>query len=495
MTGDGRVTRRNFLRGTLAAGTAAALLGEGAVGGATTPGGMAPSGAKGLGPGGTLLRPDSLPHPHLPPGTDTLPEIEHIVVLMMENHSFDDHLGMLGRGDGITLGPGGKPVNYNPNPEGGYIRAFHNPNTYGYAGVGVSQSWNSSHISWDRGTNMGFVKACNPSSMGYWTGDDLPFYYSMASQFPIGDRYFCSVMAQTYPNRRFLIAATALGNIATNKTGITGNPPNGTILERLEGYGISWRNYYPDVPSAALFLPEYIANQHDGKIVHFEQFYTDAASGSLPAFSLVDPYTNFSEESGDISVGEAYAATIVNAVLQSPVWDKTALIWTYDEHGGWYDHVPPAPAVRPDSVPPEITVPPDQPGSYDFTGFRVPVAVVSPWARRDHVSHVVYDHTSILKFVESKWNIPAMTYRDANANNLTDFFDFGAKRPPFAVPPTLAQPLNPFVGTPPANSNTASAFHTIAEPVPGNSPGSAHLATLPSGTEALLAGHARRYAT
>ena len=129
------------------------------------------------------------------------------------------------------------------------------------------------------------------------------------------------------------------------------------------------------------------------------------------------PTTNYSEESGDISIGEAYAATIINAVLQGPAWDKTALIWTYDEHGGWYDHVPPAPAVRPDNVPPEITVPPDQPGSYDYTGFRVPVAVLSPWAKRDHVSHVVYDHTSILKFIETKWNLPAMTYRDANANN------------------------------------------------------------------------------
>jgi len=456
---------------------------------------MAPSGARGLGPGGRLLLPDSLPHPHLPAGTDTLPQIDHVVVLMMENHSFDDHLGMLGRGDGLTLGPRGEPVNYNPDPSGGYIRSFHNPNTSGYVGNGVSQSWDSSHISWDHGTNMGFVKACNPSAMGYWTKDDLPFYHSMAEQFPIGDRYFCSVMAQTYPNRRFLIAATALGNVATNASGITKDAPNGTIFERLEAHGISWRNYYPDIPTCALFLPEYVANQHDGRVVHFEQFYTDAASGNLPAFSVVDPYNNYSEESGDISIGEAYAATIINAVLEGPAWDKTALIWTYDEHGGWYDHVPPAPAVRPDNVPPEITVPPDQPGSYDYTGFRVPAVVVSPWAKRDHVSHVVYDHTSILKFVESKWNIPAMTYRDANANNLTDFFDFGAAKPPFAEPPTLAQPLNPFVGTPPPSSNQASDFHPIADAVPGNSPPEAHLATLPPGTKALLARHAEQHAT
>ena len=195
--------------------------------------------------------------------------------------------------------------------------------------------------------------------MGYWTGEDLPFYYSMARQFPIGDRYFCSVMAQTYPNRRFLIAATALGDVATNATGISvTDAPNGTIFDRLDRHGISWKDYYPDLPTVALFLPEWNDNKPTARSSHFEQFFIDAAAGNLPAFSLVDPYTNFSEEGNDISIGEAYAVGVHHAVLHAPAWEKTALIWTYDEHGGWYDHVPPAPAVRPDNVPPEITVPP-----------------------------------------------------------------------------------------------------------------------------------------
>ena len=190
--------------------------------------------AKGLGPNGSLLQPGSRPYPHLPPGIDTMPQIEHIVVLMMENHSFDDHLGTLGRGDGLTLGPDGKPVNYNPDPSGGYVRSFHNPNTCGEMDSGISQSWNASHTSWDNGTNMGFVKACSGAAMGYWESDDLPFYHSMARLFPIGDRYFCSVMAQTYPNRRFLIAGTALGNIRTDGSGISKvDAPNGTIFDRL----------------------------------------------------------------------------------------------------------------------------------------------------------------------------------------------------------------------------------------------------------------------
>ena len=145
--------------------------------------------------------------------------------------------------------------------------------------------------------------------MGYWNGDDLPFYHSMARQFPIGDRYFCSVMAQTYPNRRFLIAGTALGDISTDASGISPvDAPNGTIFDRLNQYGITWKDYYPDIPTCALFEPVFLSNRD--KAVHVPQFFVDAASGNLPAFSLIDPYTNYSEESGDITVGEAYAAPV-----------------------------------------------------------------------------------------------------------------------------------------------------------------------------------------
>ena len=184
-----------------------------------------------------------------------------------------------------------------------------------------------------------------------------------------------SVMAQTYPNRRFLIAGTALGNISTDVTGISKvDAPNGTIFDRLNEYGISWKDYYTDLPTCALFEPVFLNNP--SKAVHVSQFFTDAASGNLPAFSLVDPYANFSEEDGDITVGEGYAALVINAVMQGPAWDKTALIWVYDEHGGWYDHVPPQPAVKPDNVAPMLK-PGDVPGSYDYTGFRVPCCVVS----------------------------------------------------------------------------------------------------------------------
>ncbi len=274
------------MAGSVAAGLAAAV--GPAVGSRAY---AATSAAKGLGPGGSHLRPETLPYPMLPAGTDTLPQIEHIVVLMMENHSFDDHLGTLGRGDGLTPGADGKPVNYNPNPAGGFVRSFHNPDTCGESDSGISQSWDASHICWDNGTNMGFVKGCGGAAMGYWKGGDLPFYHDMAKKFPIGDRYFCSVMAQTYPNRRFLIAGTALGDISTDGSGISGtDAPNGTIFDRLNEHGISWKDYYPDIPTCALFEPVLLNNPT--KAVHVSQFFVDAASGNLPAFSLIDPYVN-----------------------------------------------------------------------------------------------------------------------------------------------------------------------------------------------------------
>jgi len=453
--------------------------------------------ARGLGLAGSLLPPGSLPHPHLPPGTDTLPQIEHVVVIMMENHSFDDHLGMLNRGDGLTIGPDGKPVNYNPDPAGGYVRSFHNPNTCGESGSGITQSWNASHTSWDNGTNMGFVKGSSGAAMGYWDEADLPFYYSMARQFPIGDRYFCSVMAQTYPNRRFLIAGTALGNISTDVTGISKvDAPNGTIFDRLNQYGISWKDYYADLPTCALFEPVFLDNR--AKAVHMTQFFADAASGSLPAFSLVDPYDNFSEEDGDISVGEGYAALFIDAVMRGPAWDKTALFWVYDEHGGWYDHVPPQPAVKPDNVAPMLE-PGDLPGAYDYTGFRVPCCVVSAWSKKDYVSHQTFDHTSILKFVETKWNLPALTYRDANAHNMLDFFDLTATRPPFAEPPELKAPRNPFsspAALPPGSITTQqqALFHTTCTDLPAGSlpPAGARLAAVPPHANALLAAQRKR---
>ena len=160
-----------------------------------------------------LRKPGSLPYPNLPMGTDTIPQIEHIVVAMMENHSYDNRLGMLHRhdADGFQLGRDGLPIATNPYPNGDLQHAFHMPTTCQISGW-PSQEWEASHIQFAHGRNDGFVKSpSGPVSMGYWDRGDQPFYYSVAEVFPIADRYFCSVLGQTYPNRRYLMAATSHG--------------------------------------------------------------------------------------------------------------------------------------------------------------------------------------------------------------------------------------------------------------------------------------------
>ena len=232
--------------------------------------------------------------------------------------------------------------------------------------------------------------------MGYFTDRELPFYYGLGRTFPLADRWFGSVLAQTYPNRRFLMAGTAAGIVSTTADALTAPPPpNGNIFDRLSTYGISWRNYYSDLPSLAILFS--FASQNGDKLVPISQFFSDVAAGTLPGVPLVDPAFNggeSEENADDVRVGERFASRVINAVMSGPGWSKTLLVWLYDEHGGYYDHVPPPRAVLPDDIPPDITAPPDQPGRYDRYGFRVPAVVVSPYARPHHVSHRVRDHTA-----------------------------------------------------------------------------------------------------
>src|SRR5947209_7322137 len=335
------LTRRALLQG--AAGGAAAL-GLGAL----------PAWARPVAGATRLRRPHSLPFPHLPAGHPSMPEIRHIVVLMMENHSFDNILGMAGHEiralrclDGLTV-RGGKVRNFNRDAAGRRVYANHAATPCQLPSK-PSQAWNASHTSYDGGRNDGF-------GLASWL---------------------------ILPNVRNNPAQTARG--------------------------------FP-----------------------IDRFYSDAAAGRLPQFSFIDPnYTTTSEENPqDIQVGERFVSEIVHAVLHSPNWRHTALFVTYDEHGGYYDHVPPPRAIPPDAIKPQTYPGQNAPGGYDRYGFRVPLIVVSPWARRNYISRVVQDHTSMLAFIERKWNLPALTYRDANADPITDYFDFS--RPTFAAPPAIA---------------------------------------------------------
>ena len=407
-----------------------------------------------------LRHPGSRPDPTRPAGVDTLPGIEHIVVLMMENHSFDNLFGMLGRGDGFRCDRAGRPTATNPYGDGRIQHAFHMPTTCQLPST-PSQEWTASHVAFNGGHNDGFVRApisygspgtVGGVAMGYWTGEDLPFTYALARHFPIGDRWFCSTLAQTDPNRRYLIAATSAGMVDDIGTG-PGNavpdsglavPAAGTIFNLLDLYGIDWANYCASYPTGA--TPNlFPVNDAATEARHYKavgQFFTDAAAGRLPAFTLIDPDygTQSQENPQNIVVGEAFLAQVVKALGSSPQWATTMLIITYDEHGGYFDHVPPPVALSPDDIPPMV-----QPGESMYDGFarygfRVPSLVVSPYAKSDHVSSILYDHTSVLATIERKWNLPALTYRDANANDLLDFIDLRAldrKRPTFRRLPPL----------------------------------------------------------
>lgn len=389
-------------------------------------------------------KPGSLPYPELAVGTDTIPQVRHIVVLMMENHSYDNHLGMLSRAgaDGFKLGPDGKPAETNPYPDGTLQHAFRMPTTCQLSGK-PSQTWTNSHIQLASGHNTGFVRSgSGPVAMGYWDKADLPFYYSLAATFPIADRYFCSVLGQTFPNRRYLMAATSLGMVNDGVPDPLDYPANGTIFDRLHAAGVSFADYFQllesvlPAPTMALF-PELLVKYPDN-LHPIGDFFDAAKAGTLPGFCLVEPdyLANSEENPQNIAHGEQFAASVIDAVMAGPGWKNTLLIWTFDEHGGYYDHVAPPAALAPDDIPPDASV--AYTGFRQY-GFRVPCAIVSPWARPDYVSHQVFDHTSICALVEHKWNLPAMTHRDANASPMLDMLDFSNAA--FERPPKLARPL------------------------------------------------------
>lgn len=394
-----------------------------------------------------------------------MPQIEHIVVVIMENHSYDNILGTLPpRADGTSLdgftSDAALVTPWNPcgvtasNPaEGGLVQqAFRMPGTTQLAGK-PSQEWAASHQQYNGGANDGFVTSpSGPVAMGYYDRTLLPFTYSLAQAFPVSDRWFCSLLGQTDPNRRYVIAGTSAGmtddiDIPGSPSALTSGvslssldpfeqdlllaaPANGTIFDSLTAFGISWCDYaasYPTGATAELYPVDdaaFLQLHHRA----LDDFFTDCTSGSLPAFSFIDEdySTQSQEDPQDVVVGEAFLAKVVDTVLRSPRWSSTMLIITYDEHGGYYDHVPPPVALVPDLYPPVVAVGESTYDGFARYGFRVPAVVVSSYAAPGGATHVLHDHTSILAMVERKWNLPALTLRDANANDLTDFLDMAA---------------------------------------------------------------------
>ncbi len=381
--------------------------------------------------------------------TASISSIEHVVVLMQENRSFDHYFGHL-KAYAPQLDVEAEPADAsNPdptNPDAPPIAAFHQTNLCEVADL--DHSWNGTHREWDGGAMDGFtrqnVTATDPTgsrTMGYYTEQELPFYYALYSTFAIGDRYFAPALTRTIPNRLYLLAGTSFGHVENDLPKASSEFDQRSIFNLLDEGGVSWKVYYSNLAVANEFA--YVRNEAKSHVVPLTEYFADAAAGTLPQVAFIDPQfsggknaQNDEHPPSNVQVGEKFVADIINALFKSPTWTSSALFLTYDEHGGYYDHVAPPAAPAPDDVPPSLKNT-DEAAGFDHYGIRVPAVVVSPFARKSFVSHVVHDHTSILRFIETRFGLPSLTARDAQSDPMLEFFDF--THPAFEQPPSLPE--------------------------------------------------------
>jgi len=447
--------------------------------------------------------------------------INHIIFLAQENRSFDHYFGALREYwaqngypdqsfDGLPqfnpvsgtaplqgpapsnpgCDPASPPPNdcvYDPNNP---VASFHlitqcveNP----------SPSWNESHVDWNykdqvgvyppatldgfvytaahdaRTTQPPFNDTDGLRAMGYYDGNDLNYYYFMASNFGTSDRFFNSVMTRTPPNREYLIAGTSQGYVYGNGTDAQDAAPltATTIFQELQAAGVSWKIYVdpkgssctgPPYDPACLVQLSYVNNfawgqtipaQYPQNIAPISQYFADLQNGTLPQVVQIEPGTDAGTDEHpsnsdtiptNSQTGAAYTANLINSLMQSSAWKDSAFILTYDEFGGFYDHVSPQPAPSPDGIKPVDLLPGDActritgpTCDFTWTGYRVPLLVVSPYAKKNYVSHSVADLTAILKLIETRFNVAPLTKRDAAQIDMTEFFDFS--NPPWMTPP------------------------------------------------------------
>ena len=402
-------------------------------------------------------------------GSGSVTQLNHIVFMVQENRSFDTYFGSLPaywQSQNLSSQAlDGLPANASNPAFGGVgtVSAFHLATV---CTQNTSPFWNESHRDWNLSnpvsstpTMDGFVTtAANyaqtaPASeqpifdtqghraMGFYDNTDLNFYYFMATNFATSDRWFSPVMTRTQSNRLYLLAATSAGLTYPPTTTLT----IPTIFSLLDQAGVSWKIYETDPNTSYINSFQPYASQHTANIVPVSQYLSDVKNKTLPAVAMIEGgYSSGLDEhpKNNIQSGAAYVESLINALMGSPSWQDSVFILTYDEGGGLYDHVPPQPAVSPDGIPPSDLQPTDicsggpSTGAncdFKFTGFRVPLLVISPFTRRNYVSHTVADYTAILKFIETRFGLPSLTKRDAAQMDMTEFFDFNA--PPWMTPP------------------------------------------------------------
>jgi phospholipase C len=492
-----------------------------------------------------------------------LSKVNHIIVVVMENHSFDNYLGALAYApgspyqsprrdadrqapcrdddhrcvDGLACTVDGAR-NYscfssNLDIGGGWVRSFHDSRRcvspdLDHEWIGALHEANFAHpnLALFYSPNDGFVRqndlteqidtgresSIEDQTMAFYDQREIPFYYDLAMRFAISDRYFSSVLGPTFPNRSYILAGTSFGHVSdADELPPPGNyqPINGTIFDLLDAHNVAWGEYFQDVPFGGSFRT-FSVDAIDPHFFPLDVFLAQAAGSPdlppLPQVAFIDPAFGFFSRQDendehpptDVQRGQAFVSLVVNAVRGGPNWKDSIIIITYDENGGFYDHVRPPRASQglarnPDGVSPgqcsDLSNPPAslQPGggaecstnfenpadnsvadaialcpplgkdptgqypllcaNFDQLGFRVPFIAVSPFSKPRYVSHTVSDHTSLLALIEKRFlhtgsgknDIAHVTLRDAHASTLEDLFDFD-RSPSLNTPVTQAAP-------------------------------------------------------
>ncbi len=383
-----------------------------------------------------------------------LTKLKHVIFMVQENRTFDNYFGRLGAyrvSKGLPNSIDGIPLNATLyDTIGKPVHPFHFQTV---CHENLSPFWNESHLDVNGGKMDGFMKTStsvastiDPTgtrAMGYYDQTDLNYYYEAATQFATSDRFFSPVLTNTNANRMYLFAATSFGHIRPD-TAPAGGWTQPTIFDHLDQAGVSWRYYYQD---NGAYLPQWSTYQRDAaKLVPISSWASDLQNeASLPSVIFIERAgpSGLDEHPGNnIQSGAADVANIINALTGSPSWQSSAFFLTFDEGGGLYDHVVPATAVFPDAIPPMFQTG-DQAGDFGRDGFRIPLIVISPWVKPNYVSHTWRDYTSILRLIETRFNVPTLTARDAAADNMMEFFDFSTSH--WLTPPVL--PVQNTAGT------------------------------------------------
>jgi phospholipase C len=361
--------------------------------------------------------------------------IDHFVVLMMENRSFDHYLGWRPDVDGRNSG-----LAY-PDDHGKLHKTHHLAGDFQGCGFkDPDHSWEGAREEYHGGKLDGFYKANDEYAIGYYLEHDLPFLPALAKAFTTYDRYFAALLGPTYPNRHYQWSAQSGGQI-TNEipAGSLGNRWE-TIFDRAQARGLSVRYYSSDVPFALLYGTRALP-----WIRPVAEFYADALAGQLPNIAFVDPVFSGEDQGisgdehphGDLRVGQFFMSEIVHAFLGSPNFRRGAMFVNYDEWGGFFDHVSPR-FVPDDRQHRQLSK------NFGVTGFRVPAVTISPWARRGHVSHSTMTHVSILKMISHRFGLGYLNKRHRYSSDIGRTFDFS--KPNYDIPDLPNAPLH--VGLP-----------------------------------------------